>query len=81
MKSQRPFQADSVSNMNYPCMSAEGSSSKYQKTQGPLIRMKLTFKKYPAFARVLDWLMGIKTIFYEGEKFLARRESSYQVSA
>lgn len=36
------FQADFMSSMNYPRMSAEGSSSKYQKSSGPLILMKLT---------------------------------------
>lgn len=61
-----PFQAGSVSNVNDPRMSAEGSSFKCEKSQEPLILLKLTFKKYPTFASsiVLDWLMGIKTISY-----------------
>lgn len=50
-KSQTPFPGWLLSNINYPRMSTEGSSFKYERSQEPLILMKLTFKKIPTICQ------------------------------
>lgn len=63
--------AGSMSNVNYPRMSAEGSSFKCGKSQEPLIHLKVTFKKYPTFASSIFWI-GSGTL----KPFLSKRKNS-----
>ena len=69
---QRHFQADSMSSMNYPRMSAEGSSSKYQKSAGPLILMKLTLKKNTPPLPVPEFWIGLWAL----KLFFIKRKNS-----
>lgn len=61
-----------MSSMNYPRMSAEGSSSKYQKSAGPLILMKLTLKKNTPPLPVPEFWIGLWAL----KLFFIKRKNS-----